>query len=103
MYQGKQIEEGVRIPIGSTITLVVGRNEAGAPVDIPNLFGLTIMEAKMRLESLGKFELFTVCPDCATAEDSLGAFIQSQSPEFLEGMQIPNGSTITVYASKDVQ
>jgi beta-lactam-binding protein with PASTA domain len=103
MYQGKQIEEGVRIPIGSTITLVVGRNEAGAPVDIPNLFGLTIMEAKMRLESLGKFELFTVCPDCATAEDSLGAFIQSQSPEFLEGTQIPNGSTITVYASKDVQ
>ena len=103
MNQMIGIKEGVRIPIGSTIKLIVGRNELGAPVDIPNLIGLTIFEAKERLASLGNFGFFPVCPDCLTYEDSVAATVQSQSPEFVEGMQVPGGSTFTVYASKSPQ
>ncbi|TNF49228.1 MAG: PASTA domain-containing protein [Bacteroidetes bacterium] len=100
LYKGREIKEGIRIPIGATITLVVGKNEESEPSDIPNLVGLTIFEAKERLASMGNFGFFPVCPDCITYEDSLAARIQSQSPEFLEGVQIPGNSTITVYASK---
>ena len=103
LYKGKTINEGVRIPIGSTITLIIGKNEQGEPIDIPNLVGMTIFEAKERLISLGNFGYFPVCPDCLTYEDSVVARVQSQSPEFIEGTQISGGSTITVYATKDPQ
>lgn len=101
LYKGRQVKEGTRIPIGSTITLVVGKNDAGEPVEIPNLFGLTIFEAKERLTTLGSFGFLPVCDACLTYEDSLAARIESQSPEYIEGILIPAGSTITVYATKD--
>jgi beta-lactam-binding protein with PASTA domain len=103
LYKGRAIKEGVKIPIGSTVTLIIGRNEQGAPVDIPNLVGLTIFEAKERLQTLGNFGFFPVCPDCLTYEDSVVARVQSQSPEFMEGTQVAGGSTFTVYASKSPQ
>ena len=34
----------------------MGRNELGEPVQIPDLYGLTIFEAKERLAALGSFE-----------------------------------------------
>ena len=103
LYKGAFIKDGTRIPIGSTITLVVGRKEEGEPIDIPNLVGLTITEARERLLQFGSVALFPVCPDCASKEDSLYAKIQSQTPEFIEGIKIPGGTTITVYASKNPQ
>ena len=88
-------------PIGSTIVLIVGKNGQGEPVDIPNLYGLTIFEAKDRLATLGSFGFLPVCEGCLTYEDSLASRIESQSPEYIEGIQIPAGSTITVYATKN--
>ncbi len=101
LFNGKFVKEGTRIPIGSTIVLVVGKNDAGVPVAIPNLYGLTISQAKERLSTLGSFGFLAVCDACVTREDSLVARIQSQSPEFIEGIQIPSGSTITVFATKN--
>ena len=100
-YKGKSVREGARIPIGSTIVLIVGKNGQGEPVDIPNLYGLTIFEAKDRLATLGSFGFLPVCEGCLTYEDSLASRIESQSPEYIEGIQIPAGSTITVYATKN--
>lgn len=100
-YKGRVVKEGMRIPIGSSITLIVGKNDAGEPTAIPNLYGLTIYEAKERLASLGSFGFLPVCDACFTQEDSLAARIESQSPEFIEGILIPAGSTITVYATKN--
>jgi hypothetical protein len=42
-----------------------------------------------------------VCNDCSTYEDSLAARITSQSPEYLEGVLVPAGTTITVFATKN--
>lgn len=100
-YKGRTIKDGTRIPIGSTITLVVGQNDMGAPVEIPNLYGLTLVEARERLLTMGSFGFLPVCNECVTTEDSLAARIESQSPEYIEGMLIPAGSTITVYATKN--
>lgn len=101
LYKSKFVKEGTRIPIGSTIMLIVGRNDIGEPALIPNLYGLTIYEAKERLSMLGSFGFLPVCDACVTYEDSLAARIESQSPEYIEGIMIPAGSTITVYATKN--
>lgn len=103
LYKGSDIKEGKKIPIGSTITLIIGKNDAAEPLDIPNLVGLTIFEAKERLSTMGNFGYFPVCPDCMSYEDSVAAVIESQTPEFMEGIQIPGNSTITVYARKNPQ
>lgn len=101
LYKGRSVKEGTRIPIGSTIVLIVGQNDAGEPVEIPNLVGMTIFEAQERLASLGSFGYLPVCAECMTYEDSVAARIESQSPEYIEGILIPSGSTITVYATKN--
>ncbi len=101
-YKGKFIKEGTKIPIGSTITLVVGKNEMGPPVELPNLVGMTIFEARDRLNEVGSFVYVTICPDCMTSSDSLQARISSQTPEFFEGAMVTGGSTITVYATKEM-
>lgn len=97
-YKGRAIKEGIKIPIGSTIYLVVGKNKAGAPVEIPNLVGLTISEVKVRLSGMS-INLFESYFDCATASDSLNARVISQSPEYLEGMTMPSNSTISIQLS----
>jgi beta-lactam-binding protein with PASTA domain len=100
LYKGREIKEGERIPVGSTITLIVWQNELGEPVEIPDLHGLTFSEAEARISGEGSLVLVRVCEECVTSEDSLSVVIESQTPEYLEGRTIPAGSTITVRARK---
>jgi eukaryotic-like serine/threonine-protein kinase len=99
LYRNQPIQKGVKIPIGSRITLVVGRNEYSAPVLVPNLFGLTISEVKTRLAETPSLQLNIVCDGCVTVEDSLNAKVMEQTPEFIEGSMIQGGSTISIFAS----
>lgn len=101
-YNGKEIKEGTRIPVGATVHLIVGRNEAGAPVQIPNLKCLTISEAKTRLSGMSSLNLFETYINCANAADSSAAKITSQSPEFVEGTLSPSNTTVTIVLEKDV-
>lgn len=87
-FNGKHIKEGERLPIGSVIILVVGQNDEGQPVILPNFTGLTMFEALNILDTLGVGSYSFVCPDCITAQDSLGALIFSQSPEYIEGKTV---------------
>jgi eukaryotic-like serine/threonine-protein kinase len=100
LYKGKFIKEGTRLPIGSTIQLVVGRNQGGEPVQIPNLQGLTINEVKQRLADLPSVTLYIACQECVTAADSSAVRVFSQSPEFVEGNLSPAGTTVTVTMKK---
>jgi eukaryotic-like serine/threonine-protein kinase len=98
LFKGMEIREGSRIPIGSTITIVVGRNEGGEPIQLPDLNGLTISEARGRLT--GSLSLFiATCEGCTNGQDSSAAWVISQSPEYLEGVMVPAGTTITIQAS----
>lgn len=101
LYKGKSIKEGTKIPIGSTIKLIVGRHEIGVPLPLPNLYGLTIVEARDRVNSMLNMEFMVVCPDCLTKNDSLVARVKSQSPEWSEEAVVASGGAITVYASKE--
>lgn len=100
-YKGSVIKEGTRIPIGSTILLVVGKNQGGEPVQIPDLTCLTINEVKARLSSLSSVTLFESYRGCVTSEDSLSAKVTSQTPEFIEGVLSPAGATVTILLEKN--
>lgn len=100
LYRGKPIVGGTKIPIGSMIKLVIGQEIGGEPMLMPNLYGLTIDEAKNRLKALGEFEFIPICQDCQSSGDSLIARVISQNPGYTEGALIMTGSTVTVIASK---
>lgn len=99
-YNGKKVLEKTKIPIGSTIKLIVGRNIGGEPIQIPDVVGLTIFEAKSRLVAMGNFNVVPVCDGCTTYADSSAAIVETQSPEFFEGAFVPKGATFTVFAKK---
>lgn len=100
LYKNKSIECGKRLPIGSKIVLVVGRGEAGVPQDLPDLFGLTIEEAKARVARMNNMSFQPICEGCVTKADSLAARVETQSPEFTDGARVASGTTISVYATK---
>lgn len=99
LYKGKPIAEGTKIPIGSTIKLIVGRDEQGVPLELPNLQGLTIVEARDRVNNMMNMEFIVACPSCITKNDSLVARVQSQSPEWSEGAVVASGGAISIFAS----
>ena len=103
LYKGKPIAKGTKIPIGSTIKLIIGRDEVGIPLELPNLSGLTIVEAKQRVAGMQNMEFIVSCPTCITKNDSLVATILSQSPEWSEGAIVASGGAITVYAEKPAE
>ncbi len=98
-YQGKKVAGGQKIPIGSKIKLVVGRNEVGIPLELPNLSGLTIVEARRQVEGMLNMEFMVgACEGCITPADSSAARVFSQSPEYNEGAKIASGGSIVVVA-----
>lgn len=100
-YNGHSIKEGTRVPVGATIHLIVGRNEVGAPVQIPNLGGLTISEVKVRLSGMSSLNLFETYLNCTNAADSSSARVSSQSPEYIEGVLSPSNTTVTIILDKN--
>lgn len=98
-FNNRSIRSTGKLPVGSVVTLIVGRNDGGDPVQIPNLYGLTLGDAKQLIRSNVGLNFFSVCPECLTKEDSLKARIESQVPSFVEETLSPFGTTVTVYAS----
>ncbi len=101
LYKGKPIKSGTRVLVGDVITLVVGQNDAAAAVEIPDLMGQTISEARGRLSGLSLSFQWGACDGCVSSADSTSAVVYAQSPEYLEGTTVPAGTTIMVSASKE--
>jgi eukaryotic-like serine/threonine-protein kinase len=98
LYKGKPIAPGTMIPKGSRIELVVAKGDTGEATALPNLVGLTILQAQDRLQSLA-LSLAPQCESCITEADFANAVITSQSPAGGEGINVAAGSTITVWAT----
>jgi beta-lactam-binding protein with PASTA domain len=98
-YQGKTIKEGEKIQIGSVVLLIIGRNEGGEPIQIPNLYGLSIFAARDSVLAIRSLNYISICPDCINLEDSLNAKVETQSPEYIDGVLSPFGTTVTVFAT----
>ncbi len=95
-YKGESISKGTRIPIGSEVTLVVGKNEIGALIELPNLVGMNYRDALNLLDSKGLRSISTICNDCETMQDSLSAVVFGQSPEFVHEKTVERAQQIVV-------
>jgi beta-lactam-binding protein with PASTA domain len=108
LYNGVPIAQGVKIPLGSSISLVIGTGLGGEETEMPNLVGLTYQEALNQL-SLQGINIGSVL-SLETINDSAAAFIFRQTPGYLStrldsltGMPIPNkirqGQLVDLYLS----
>lgn len=81
IYNDQNIKPGTKIPAGSTISFVLGSGLGGDEMDVPDLIGLTLNEAKSYLSTI-KLSIGSVIATGAI-KDSASAFIVKQSPAFL--------------------
>jgi beta-lactam-binding protein with PASTA domain len=108
LFNGVPIAQGVKIPLGSTIGLVIGTGVGGEETDMPNLVGLTYVDAK-NLLLLQHINIGSVL-SLETIKDSATSFVFRQTPGYLStkldsltGMPVPNkirqGQLVDLYLS----
>ena len=78
LYEGEEIRPGTKIPMGSTISLVLGSGVSHIFLSVPDLYGMTYQEAKNQLDSLGISAVLVPDPG---VRDTMSAFVYRQNPE----------------------
>ncbi|MCO5247836.1 MAG: PASTA domain-containing protein [Chitinophagales bacterium] len=97
---GKNVREGDEIPKGTVIDVVLGDGLGMVDVDIPDLIGLTLMEAMTVLDAVN-----LKVGDIHQSEeikDQLSAYVYYQDPQFNSGVQLNPGGTIDLYITKNI-
>lgn len=82
LHKGNRISPGDKILWGSHVDLVVGSGLANTQVKVPNLFGLTLAEAKIVLEQNGLYAGALIFDP--GIRDSVAAFVYRQNPPRLD-------------------
>jgi beta-lactam-binding protein with PASTA domain len=100
-YKGQPIKPGTKIPMGSGITLVIGIGTGTEELDVPELVGLTLAEAKAAIEANG-FNSGSVIPQGTTDPNM---FVYRQSPTHLTPTgnvnRIKQGQVIDLWVQAD--
>lgn len=107
LFNGQPISPGTKIPIGTVISFVLGSGEGGGDMDMPNLVGMTLDEARNYLStiSINIGSVMAIGP----IKDSAASFVVRQTPDRLtdsigpSGLRIPNkikqGQVVDIYIS----
>ena len=95
-FAGQPLKAGKLIPKGSQITLVLGNGRGAEDVEIPNLIGLPLSEARFALSGVG-LNLGRVTY-AGSVTDSLSATVQIQQPSSTAGF-VSLGSAVDVTLS----
>jgi beta-lactam-binding protein with PASTA domain len=78
LYNGVEIKPGTKIPMGSTIDLILSSGLANVDMSVPDMFGMTLGQARVRMDSLGIG--MVPIPDPGVS-DTVNAYIYRQNPE----------------------
>jgi beta-lactam-binding protein with PASTA domain len=105
LLNGQSIKAGTKIPSGSTISLVLGSGVGSSNMNVPDLIGMTLDEARTMLGSMNLGVGSVVA--MGSIADSSAAFVVKQNPEVFSeptpGQKNPNktraGSTFDLYIS----
>jgi eukaryotic-like serine/threonine-protein kinase len=101
LYYNHTIAAGWEIPKGSVIDLVLGDGLGQTTVEVPNLVGLTLNEAKGALQ-MASLAVGAVLPDNTVMGDTLSAYIYKQSPAFGSTTDsLKAGEPVDIYITKD--
>ena len=95
-FAGQPLKAGQMIPKGSNITVVLGDGRGNEDVEVPNLIGLSLSEARFALSGVG-LSLGNVQYDANTL-DSLSATVTIQQPSVSTGY-VTIGSAIDITLS----
>jgi eukaryotic-like serine/threonine-protein kinase len=91
LYQGKPIAANTKIPMGSTIDFVLGSGLGSAEMNVPNVIGMSLGEAKSYLASLNINLGAIIPPDLAGNNE---AFVYKTNPpqytEAAPGQRVTN-------------
>jgi beta-lactam-binding protein with PASTA domain len=102
-FDGSTIKTGTKIQMGSTIDLVLGTGVSSYEFTVPDLFGLTLEEAKILLQTRG-LNAGVVSADVNVVDQSI-AFVYRQAPERMnyDGTvnKIRGGQTIDLWVQMD--
>ncbi|MBK7569577.1 MAG: PASTA domain-containing protein [Chitinophagales bacterium] len=98
--ESRSLKPGSEIPKGSKIDLVLGNGLGDTKITIPDLSGLTYIEA-VNLIQLKELTLGTVITS-GTISDTTDAFVYKQYPEAGNERTINLGSMIDIWISEDV-
>ena len=101
-YNGNRISAGTKIPWGSNISLIIGGGLGDAQILVPDLVGMTVVEAKALLEEKG-ITLGSLQGMGIAISDTLNAFVAKQNPSVLDFDKKPNfiqpGQIMDLYIS----
>ena len=78
--EGKMITAGASLKKGSKIDLVLGDGLGQSQVEVPNLIGLTLREAKFVLDG-SSLNLGAMVLDASVKKDTLDAVVYKQMPD----------------------
>ncbi|QPH39821.1 PASTA domain-containing protein [Pedobacter endophyticus] len=97
-FGGAPIQPGDEIPVGSRINLVLGDGRGNGEVDVPQLVGLTVDEAKFSLKG-SNLSLGTIIYEGAIT-DSANAVITKQDPMPVDSLtKVAIGTKINITLS----
>ncbi|MEY3679283.1 MAG: hypothetical protein RI924_1424 [Bacteroidota bacterium] len=97
-FRGRDLQSGNSIPKGSIIDLVLGDGNGASEVDIPNLLGLTLSEARMAL--LGASLKLGTINFQGSNRDSIQAKIIKQYPAATDSLsKVSIGSSVNIILS----
>lgn len=101
-YNGRKAVEGLKVPYGSIIDIVLGKASKDEPFEVPDLYGLTLAQADSATIDLPSVSLIIgECLGCKSKRDSLSARVTGQTPEYFEGNTRPPGSDIVIFLDKN--
>lgn len=100
VFNGKEVQGGTKLLKGSTITLVHGSGQQGKAVDLPNVKGMTAMEANKVLTIANLIPEIHYDPPAMDHNDSLNFVITKQNPSPYSVPQgiVASGTTISLIA-----
>lgn len=105
LYNGTIIKQGTKIPMGSTISFVLGSGLGNTDMDVPDLIGLKVQEALDLLKSMNLSAGPIIARTAVT--DTLNSFVIDQNPKVFNepqpGQKVANklkaGQIIDLYIS----
>jgi beta-lactam-binding protein with PASTA domain len=93
---------GEKVPKGTKIDLVVGREHGGRLTSLPDLKGLTVEEATLTLNnSMLTAGVVIFDETVITAQDSASARVYMQSPHRDETSTVPLGASVDIWVTTD--
>jgi beta-lactam-binding protein with PASTA domain len=99
---GRNVSKGEMIPKGSIVDLVLGSDSDGSTIEVPNLFGRNLTEARLILgEAFLNAGNITYDESFTSEDQKIKGLIWKQSPDPVDVFEVAKGTSIDVWLTID--